>query len=33
VIVSNELRKHFRILEAGVTLRGPGEIVEPIAFA
>ena len=26
-------RLHFRILEAGVTLRGPDEVVQPIAFA
>jgi len=32
VIVSNEIRAQFRILEAGVKLRGPGEIVEPIVF-
>ena len=31
--VPNEPRTHFRILQTGVTLRGPAEIVDPIAFA
>ena len=31
--VSNETRTHLQILETGVTLRGPAEVVDPIAFA
>ena len=31
--VSNETRVQFRILGLGVSLRGPAEVVDPIAFA